>query len=202
MAERVRTEVVDGVGLVTLCGAGPQNAMTDALWRDLTQAMVGLRDDSEVRAVVLTGGGHTAFATDPEQGDPEAARAAIASVADCPKPVVARIRGDCTGGGLALVMAADIRVAAADSAFSIGPARALALQAVRPVLRGAPAGARLVLLTGTRLEAAEALRLGLIDRLVADAELSDAVTDLLSEIVSTDPAVLAELKRAMADAAS
>ena len=125
-----------------------RNAMGGAFWSDLPLAMAGLSDDPEVRVVVVAARGPHFSAgldlTDAATGvlgggdgggadrvPSRAARAAairrqvlrlqasITSVADCPKPVIAAVHGACIGGGVDLISACDVRLAAADAVFSV-----------------------------------------------------------------------------------
>lgn len=192
-------ETMDGVGLVTFCGAGPQNAITAGMWAGLTEAVARLEADASVRVLVLTGAGHTAFATDGAEPDPAAERAALDRLRGCDKPVIARLRGECVGAGLAVALCADIRIAATDTAFAITGPRAAELGVEKLLVDSVGAGpARFLLLTGERIETAEALRLGLVARVVPDAELSDVVADLARQLADAEPDDIRATKRALA----
>ena len=138
----LRLERVGPVAQVTLVGPGKGNAMGPDFWRELPQAFQELDADPEVRAVVLTGaGGNFSYGLDlpamlgtwDEVLAPGAAagartrflgvirelQAAVSAVADCRTPVVAAVSGWCVGGGVDLIAAADVRLAAADARFSV-----------------------------------------------------------------------------------
>ncbi len=200
MAEaRVLVETMDGVGLVTFCGAEPRNAITPAMWQGLGEAVARLEGDASVRVLVLTGAGHTAFATDPVEPDPAAERAALERLRGCEKPVIARLRGECVGAGLAVALCADIRIAAADTDFAITGARAAELGVDKLLVDCVGAGqARFLLLTGERIETAEALRLGLVARVAPDADLSDVVADLARQLADADSEGIRATKRGLA----
>jgi enoyl-CoA hydratase/carnithine racemase len=211
---RIKSETLDGVGLLTVCGHDAKNAITPEMWTSLREALAHLEQDDGVKVVVLTGGGHEAFATDPREEDPayetygqgrdgeddaDPGRAGWQALAHFPKPVVARVRGECVGAGLVLALAADIRIAAADSAFAISAARAASLGAEGRLVEAVGAAeARFLLLTGERIEAPEAVRIGLVSRVVPDAELSDTVADLVRQLEDQDPETLSRAKRAIA----
>ncbi len=204
---RVLTETMDGVGLLTFVGTDPHNALSPKMCREFAEALDRLEEDEGVRVLVLTGAGHVAFATDPDGADEEADTGAEADpacnmcerLARFSKPVVARIRGDCRGAGLAMVLAADIRIAAQDLDFALTAERAAALGIERAFVRVVGASqARYLLLTGERIEASEALRIGLVHRVVPDADLSDSVADLARLLVERDPEVLRGAKQALA----
>jgi enoyl-CoA hydratase/carnithine racemase len=213
MAEdgRILVETMDGVGLVTFAGRGPRNAITAAMWQGLAAAVARLEADAAVAVLVLTGAGHVAFATDPAEpdpaylaygqsgdGDPPDGRAACERLRRCGKPVLARLRGECIGAGLAVALCADIRIAAADTAFAMTGVRAAELGA-EPWLAEAVgvAEARFLLLTGERIETQEALRIGLVTRVVPDADLSDMVADLARQLADGDPVAMRATKQAL-----
>jgi enoyl-CoA hydratase/carnithine racemase len=137
---KVTAEVDDGVGLVTLNAPDDGNAMSAAMWQGLGDALDGLERDGAVRVVVLTAVGHLAFAADAAPGTfagpdtsagkgderkayEEQASAGRERLARFGKPVIARIRGRCEGGGLWLALAAGLRIAAEDSSFAVPAAR-------------------------------------------------------------------------------
>lgn len=210
---RLLVEVLDGVGLVTFCGRGVHNAVVPAIWRGLTEAVARLEADAAVSVLVLTGAGHTAFATDPAEPDPafqrygeqvpaehaDPGRAGCARLRACAKPVVARLRGECTGAGVAVALSADIRIASADAVFALTGERAASLGVERALVQAVGlAHARYLLMTGERIEAPEALRIGLVTRVVPDADLSDTVADLARQLQDRDVAALRAAKRALA----
>ncbi len=117
--------------------------------------------------------------------------------------MIARIRGYCLGGGLAIALAADIRIAAEDSLFGIPAARlglAYGFDGLRALVDVVgPAHARMLLYTGARVDAAEAARIGLVNRVVGDAELSDIVVDLARTIADNAPLSIAAAKLAIGE---
>ena len=214
---RLLVETMDGVGLLTFCGDGPRNAVTPAMWQALAETVGRLQDDPAVSVLVLTGAGHLAFATDPAEPDPAYRRdrqpeeqdhrgpagaspegAAFDRLRACDKPVLARLRGECIGAGAAVALCADIRIAAADTAFALAGWRAGELGVERLLVETVGAAqARYLLLTGERIEADEARRIGLFTRVVPDAELSDTVADLARLLADADADALAATKRAL-----
>ncbi len=214
---KVLVETMDGVGLLTFCGGGPRNVVTAPMWSALADAVERLEADAAVGVLVLTGAGHLAFATDatepdpafqqygqqygqpPRDGDEAVARAGCERLRACAKPVVARLRGECIGAGVAVALCADIRIAGADTAFALAGTRARGL-GVETLLVDAvgAAQARFLLLTGDRIEAAEALRIGLVTRVVPDGELSDAVADLARQLADGDAEAMRATKSSLA----
>ena len=213
---KVLLDTDSGVALVTFNNPDKRNAMTLAMWDGLTAALDAVAADRAVRVVVLTGAGAKAFVSgadisqfDRERADAAAQReydrrtsAARARLGACPLPVIARIRGFCLGGGLALALQADLRIAAEDSEFGI-PAARLGLAYGKELVRQlvavvGPAHARMLLYTGGRIGAREAERIGLVNQVVADADLSDTVLDLARTIADNAPLSVRAAKLAVA----
>lgn len=215
---RICAEVEDGIGLVTFNNPEKRNAMTVEMWDGLAEALAGFEGDAAVRVVVLTGAGHQAFVSgadigqfEARRGDAEARReydrltaAGRERLARFAKPVIARIRGYCLGGGLAIALQADLRIAAEDSQFGIPAARlgiAYGFEAVRQLVRVVgPAHARMLLYTGARVDGREAARMGLVNEVVADEELSDRVVELARTIADNAPLSVRAAKVAVAAA--
>ena len=202
-------EVMEGVGLITI-NVPSTNAATVATWSALSDALARFAEDAAVRVVVITGAGHMAFVTDPAAAEMEAqasyddaARHGLEALGAFSKPSIARVRGDCIGAGTLLALYCDIVVAARDSAFSLPGARWGAAYPPDAVarLRGlvGPQQALRMLYTGGRLEAAEALRIGLVTVVTADADLSDTVVELAQAIGDNGPLALRAAKRMVAN---
>ena len=199
---------MERVGLITI-SVPRTNAATAQTWDALADTLARFATDRDVRVVVITGAGHTAFVTDPDAAEIEAqtsydqaARQALAALAAFPKPSIARVRGDCIGAGMLLALHCDIVVAAEDSAFALPGARwgaAYPPESVAALTRlVGPQQALRMLFTGGRLEAAEARQIGLATLLTEDADLSDTVVDLAQAIADNAPLALAAAKRMVA----
>jgi enoyl-CoA hydratase/carnithine racemase len=176
----VRVTVEGSTGTITLHRAAKRNAVTYDMWVALGEACHRLAHDATVRVVVLRGEGDhfcagadiTELLADRPAGVPsfmDVNMAAEHALATLPKPVVAVVQGDCIGGGAALAIDCDLRIAAEGSRFGITPAKlgivyppASLERAVR--LLG-PAAKRL-LYTGDLIDAAEAHRIGLVDEVL------------------------------------
>lgn len=198
----IGAEIIDGVGVLTMRDPERHNAVSREMWQQLTEALDRFAGDDTVRAIVLTGAGHVAFAT----GTPdwEQALPAFTALSQCPRPVVARVRGDCLGAGLVLALAADLRVAAADCAFAF-PAGEHPAPVPQPVIDRlvalvGPGQAARLLMTGARIEAAEAARVGLVESVLDDAELSDGVADLAKSLSDCPAEFLLAVKQGIAGA--
>jgi enoyl-CoA hydratase/carnithine racemase len=202
---RIVLDVADGVGLVTFNNPEKRNAMSLQMWDGLVAALDRLEADPAVRVVVLTGAGFKAFVSGADISQFDKTRADASAQAEYDRrtsagrirlgafsrPVIARIRGFCLGGGLAIAMQADLRIAAEDSSFGIPAARlglAYAPDLVRQLVAlVGPAHARMLLYSGSRIDAREAGRIGLVNRVVADEELSEVVVDLARTIADNAP---------------
>ncbi len=201
-------EVMEGVGLITI-NVPRTNAATAETWSALVDTLGRFEGDPAVRVVVITGAGHMAFVTDPDAAEMEAqavydqaARQALEALGAFAKPSIARVRGDCIGAGLLLALYCDIVVAAEDSAFALPGARWGAAYPPAAVarLRGlvGPQHALRMLYAGGRLEAAEALRIGLATLVTADTDLSTTVAELAQSIAENAPLAVAAAKRMVA----
>jgi len=187
---------VDGaVGTITLNRAAKRNAVSYGMWVALEAACDQLAADAAVRVVVLRGAGeHFCAGADiadllaPRQaGEPtfmEVNMAAENALAGLAKPTIAVVQGDCIGGGCALAIDCDFRLATGDSRFGITPAKLGIVyppaSLERAVALLGPAAKRL-LFTGDLIGATEAHRIGLVDELLA----ADALEIRLYELCTT-----------------
>ncbi|HYW64518.1 MAG TPA: enoyl-CoA hydratase [Bradyrhizobium sp.] len=204
--------VQDGVGIITFNNPDKRNAMSLDMWEGLGQSLIELRDDDQVRVVILTGAGDKAFVSGADISQFEKTRhnaeaseqyskrsaAQRALLADYPKPTIASIRGFCLGGGMQLAMMADIRFAAENSQFGI-PAAKLGIAYGYDGLRNlvslvGPSWARLIMYTGMRIDSAEALRIGLVDRVLPDGELWEATMAIARTISGNAPLAIKAAK--------
>jgi enoyl-CoA hydratase/carnithine racemase len=191
-----------GIATVTLNRPDKRNACNFAMWQRLGSLFRELGEDGEVRTVILTGaGGH--FCAGADIGEFETVRAnakaaeeyehageaAMLAIRDCPKPVIAQISGACVGGGLALALVCDFRIADETARMGIPAARlglVYSLLETRSLVNAAGAtNAKRVLMTAKIFPAREAAELGLIDELAADP--ASAVQALASTIAANAP---------------
>ena len=209
---KILRSVADGVGVITFNNPDKRNAMSIEMWEGLGSALIDLRDDPDVRVVILTGAGDKAFVSGADISQFEKTRhnaqaseeyskrsaAQRALFADYPKPTIACIRGFCLGGGMQVAMAADIRFASDNSQFGI-PAAKLGIAYGYDGLRHlvslvGPSWARLIMYTGMRIDSAEALRIGLVDRVIPDAELWNATVEIARTISGNAPLAIKAAK--------
>ena len=202
----------DGIGLITFNNPEKRNAMSLEMWQGLVNALVDMRDDPDVRVVIMAGAGDRAFVSGADVSQFEETRhnAEVseeyvrrsagqgAILAEYPKPTIACIRGFCLGGGLQVAMLADIRIAGENSEFGF-PAAKLGLaygynDLDLLVSLVGPSWARLLMYTGMRIKSAEALRIGIVDRVVPDVELWNATTEIAQNISCNAPLAIAAAK--------
>jgi enoyl-CoA hydratase len=202
----------DGVGVITFNQPEKHNAMSMEMWGGLGEILDDFAEDSSVRVVILTGAGNKAFVSgadisqfdkfrSSEEGRQEADRLTAAGrhkFQTFHKPMIARIRGFCLGGGLAIAMQTDLRIASADSQFGVPAARlsiAYGFDALTNLVNlVGPAHARMLLYTAKRIDAAMAERIGLINQMVAEEELDETVLEIARTIAENAPLSVAASK--------
>ena len=206
-----------GVGLVTFNNPERHNAVSLEMWEATKQALDGFAADNEVRVVVLTGAGGKAFVSGAdiskfasERASIEATRAydvvtaaAFDSVYAFPKPTIAMIRGYCIGGGAALAVCCDLRVCTDNSVFAV-PAAKLGLGYGYAGLKRltdvvGPSFAKEIFYTARQFTAAEALTMGLVNRVVPSAELETYVKTITDTICANAPLTIKAVKFAVGE---
>ncbi len=214
-AGRVRTDRDGEAGFATLTVDRPDrlNAFDSAMVVALVAALDELERDAGVRAIILTGAGDRAFiaggdveemrALSPSEAGPfvRAGQAMTLRLERCPVPVIAAVNGFAHGGGTEIALACDIRLASDRAVFGL-PEVSLGLlpgwggtQRAPRVL--GPGVALELVLTGRRVAADEALRIGLVNRVVPHAELGGAAHDLAAAIAKNSPVAVRQAKRAI-----
>jgi enoyl-CoA hydratase/carnithine racemase len=215
---KMLAEVADGVGLITFNQPEKRNAMSVEMWSGLVEILENFAVDEQVRVVVLTGAGDKAFVSGADisqfakqrsDADAQVEYDKITSVgreklAVFAKPVIARIRGFCLGGGLGIAMQADLRIAAEDSQFGI-PAAKLGIgygfdMVSKLVSLVGPAHAKTLLYSGERIDGAEAARIGLVNRVVPNDQLEDIVMKMARSMAINAPLSLRAAKIAVGEA--
>jgi len=209
---KILQSVTDGVGVITFNNPAKRNAMSLDMWEGLGSALIEFSDNPDVRVVILTGAGDKAFVSGADISQFEKVRhnataseeyskrsdAQRALLANYPKPIIACIRGFCLGGGMQVAMATDIRIASDNSQFGIPAARlgiAYGYDGLRHLVSlVGPSWARLIMYTGMKIDAAEALRIGLVERVLPDAELWDATMEIARTISGNAPLAIKAAK--------
>ena len=199
------------IAWITFDNSARMNAMTAAMWQALPGLVTRAGLDEAVRVIVVRGAGDKAFCAGADISEFESARtaenaalydalneAAFQALTRCPKPVIAMIHGFCMGGGLAIALCCDMRLADEASQFAV-PAAKLGIgynaRWVRPILAAIPpACAKELLFTGRRYRADEAAAMGLVSRVVPASELEATVRALAEEIAANAPLTVAAAK--------
>jgi enoyl-CoA hydratase len=201
-----------GLAVVTVNNPEKHNAMSLDMWRALGEAVDIATADETVRVILLTGAGGKAFISGADIDEFETQRddarsteqyasrgsATLSALRRCRIPTIACIDGFCLGGGLLVAMLADIRIAAEGSQYGI-PAARLGVAYGYPGLEllvslVGPSRARLITYTGERIDAAEALRIGLVDRVVPRTDLQFRTRELAQTIIDNAPLSIAASK--------
>ncbi|MEU5524619.1 enoyl-CoA hydratase family protein [Streptomyces sp. NPDC047860] len=192
---RTRTR---GVETLSLDAPERRNALSAALVGELAAALADAGQDTGVRAVVLTHTG-TTFSAGADLRNPPPPGALVGllrQIVELPKPVVARVTGHVRAGGLGLLAACDITVAAHTATFAFTEVRIGVAPAVisLPLLpRTDPRALARYYLTGERFDAAEATRIGLLT--AAGDDVDDTLAPILDGLRKSAPQALAETKR-------
>jgi enoyl-CoA hydratase/carnithine racemase len=195
----------DGVAVLTLDNPGQRNAMSDEMTRSWVAAVADLKDDRDLRCVVVTGagsafcsGGNTSWiASEPDATVDDLRRRMLPfyrawlSIRDLEVPTIAAVNGAAIGAGLCLALACDIRYAASRARLGVpfvklGMHSGMAGTWLLPDVVGS-AHARDLLLTGRIVDADEALRLGLVSRVIEVEGFLDEVLATAREIAATAP---------------
>lgn len=191
-----------GVGWIVVNNPAKRNAMTSRMFAALTEICQSWSSDPDVRAVVIRGAGEVSFISGGDIGELRADSIGGERPAGTPppvgaglsafdKPVIAMIHGYCLGGGIAVAIAADIRLCSDDAQFGV-PAAHLGVgypyeDTARLVALLGPGHASEILFGGQRIDTARAERIGLVNRVVPKAELEDVAGTLALTIAANAP---------------
>ncbi len=196
-----------GIVTVTLNRPEKLNALTKSMWGRLGQVFRELSADDGVRCIVIAGAGDKSFSPGNDISEFETDRSnsklaaaygqlmheTIVALKDCPHPTVAMIKGICVGGGLEIAGLCDVRVCGEKSRFGAPIARLGLVMGYSEIgaLRAlvGPGRALEILLEGKIMDSAEALRLGIVSRVVADADVENEAMETAARIATGAPLV-------------
>lgn len=214
MPGQIRTQKEDHLGWIIFDHPERRNAISAHMWEAIPAAADEMERDPQVRVVVMRGAGDVAFVSGADISEFEHSRTgphaeeydrgnarAFAALFNLSKPLVALIHGYCVGGGCALSLTADLRYAAEDAVFAIPAARlglgysALGLEALVNVV--GYANAKEVFFTARRFNAADALHMSLVNRVLPKAELEPYVRRLADDIAANAPLTIRSAKLAL-----
>jgi enoyl-CoA hydratase len=205
------------IGWITFNNPERRNAVSMAMWEALADIVDDYGKDKAIRVIVLKGAGDKAFVSgadisefEEKRSSPEttriynqAAGKANDALLHVGKPTIAMIRGYCIGGGVSVALSCDMRIAAEGAKFGV-PAARLGLgyeaKGVRKLMDVVgPAFAKEIFFTARQFTAAEAVAMGLINRVLPDAQLEAYVRDYADSIAANAPLTVASIKTIVAE---
>jgi len=200
------------VGYMTFNNPERRNAVSLEMWEAAAAILDDFVQDDNIRVVVLAGAGGKAFVSGADISKFESERSSEEAVArynaaveranttiyNFPKPTIAMIQGYCIGGGLGLAVCCDLRIASEDSRFAV-PAAKLGLGYGYPGIKRladvvGPAFAKEIFYTARQFDAAEAVAMGLVNRVLPVAELETYVKGYAGAIGENAPLTIAAVK--------
>lgn len=213
----LKTEVVDGVGVVSFNRPHRHNAITDALFDEMCAALRDYIDDQSVRCILIRGEGPS-FCSGRDKAElgnradgeddftfVKAHQRIRLEVLESPKPVVAAVQGAALGGGFEIALSADMRIVADDAVFGL-PEVGLGLipdtggTQMLPALIG-PSRAKYLVLSGARIDAQTAYVWGLAEEVVPAAELTDRAMALCRRLAA-QPKLAVSMAKLLVDQAT
>lgn len=217
-------EKIPPIGWLVINRPEKMNAFNSEMWDAMAPQLHELEEDDEVRVIVMRGAGEEAFSAGADisefkaRGNDTSAPGELATTRDsafvalarCRKPTLAMIHGVCMGGGCAIALNIDIRLASEDATFAITPAR-LGLGypfsgIERAVQELGPAATRYLFVTAKRIDTHKALEMGLVQEVHAAGELQAATEKLARRIAANAPktirAVRESVRQSVLDPAS
>ncbi|WP_112664492.1 enoyl-CoA hydratase [Microvirga flavescens] len=207
--------VEDSIASIAIDNPARRNALNLSMWQAFPAIVKALEEDERVRVIILRGAGTGAFAAGADIAEFETIRADAAgsrayerdneaafwAIAHCAKPVIAMIRSHCLGAGCGLAVACDLRIASDNAVFGIPAARLGvgyppgAMRLLTAVV--GPTVAKDLFFTARRIDAGEALRLGLLGTVVPDEALEETTLTLARTIAENAPLTIRAAKAAI-----
>ena len=213
MSGTILTSIEHAVGTLTIHNPDRHNSMSLKMWQDAATELERFAADDNVRVVVLTGAGGKSFASGADISEFEKVRANAkgaeaydaaldrfwAVLSDHPKPTIGLIRGYCIGGGVNIAACCDLRICTDVSKFAV-PAAKLGLGYGTATIRRlmhlvGPQFASEILLTARQFTAAEAQQMGLVNRVVPEAEIDEYVAKMAETIGKNAPLTMYAAKK-------
>lgn len=215
--EKIIAEREDHIGWLKFNNPERRNAISLDMWQAMPDVLENFEADPDIRVIVVTGAGNKAFAAGADISEFEDTRSSAESVAfyaqqgdkafqklvTTTKPTLAMIHGFCVGGGVAVALSCDIRLASEEAKFSI-PAAKLGLGYGQKNLTKlidviGPAFTKEILFTARLFSAGEALAMGLVNRVLPDNVLADYVRSYCQAIADNAPLTLSATKKIIAE---
>lgn len=204
--------VQDHVATLTLNRPEAMNSIDPEMREQLHAAWKRIKEDDDIRVAILTGAGEKAFCTGSDLKKTMPPKESFAELTfgraysdhllaglDTDKPLICAVNGYAMGGGMELALACDIRVASDNAVFALSEVRIGSIPGAGGTQRLPRAigssNAMLMLLTGDRVDAAEALRIGLVSKVVSREELLPAAQAIARRIAQNAPLSVRSIKR-------
>jgi enoyl-CoA hydratase/carnithine racemase len=210
---QILSAISGSIGILTFNNPERHNAMSLDMWRAATAVLEQFEKDAAVRVIVLTGAGGKAFVSGADISKFESERDTLDAVAEyniavdrfgqvlgeCSKPTIAMIRGYCLGGGVGIAVCCDLRIANDAARFAV-PAAKLGLgygyANVRRIMDlVGPQFVTEMLLTARQFDSSWGERVGLVNHLVADADIESYVQELAETMAGNAPLTIKAVKR-------
>ncbi len=206
------------VAYITINRPEARNAIDFETSRELSQAWQDFRDDDNLWIAVITGAGEKAFCSGADlktmipslgqgqssprqENNDDGGFGGITRGFECWKPIIAAVNGHCIAGGFEIMLACDLRIASENAVFGLAEVRWGIIPGAggtQRLPRAIPlAKAMEIILTGEPISAQEAHRIGLINKVVPQAELAGAVDQLVNTLLERGPLALRAAKQAM-----
>ncbi len=215
-SENINLHIDEGIATLTLNRPSRHNAFDDTLIQELTDTLIALGQQDEVRAVVLAGEGKSFSAgadlnwmkrmadydREDNYRDAQALGHLMHTLDALPKPTIARVHGAALGGGVGLVASCDVAIAASTAVFSLSEVRlGLMPAAISPFVIKAMGErqARRYFITAERFDADEARRIGLVHEVVAPDALDATINELLERLRANGPHAMVAAKQQVLD---
>jgi methylglutaconyl-CoA hydratase len=216
--ETLNVEIAHHVAIVWMAREKVRNAFNETMIAELTQAFLSMGGDADVRAIVLAAEGPafcagadldwmrrmSSYSLEENRRDALALATMLRTIADCPKPTIARVHGDAYAGGMGLVAACDMAVAAYGASFCLSETRLGLIPAtIGPYVVRAmgQSAARRYFLTAEKFDAPEAFRIGLVHEIAPLDELDAKVNALLGALMATSASAVTAAKQLVRDLA-
>lgn len=214
--ETLLVESISGVTTVTLNRPEKLNAYTVKMGEELVDLFEILRDDDSCRSIVLTGSGRgfcagvdlsqlrepeSSEASLPKLGEERLVKGYAADLFHYPKPLIAAFNGAAIGVGVTMTLPFDVRIASSTAKFGLPFARlgivpGLGSTYLLPRIIG-PSNAKILAMTGRTIDASTALKLGLVDQVVDDADLLDTAREIAGEMGQSKGSIIHAIKSAI-----
>lgn len=215
--EKMLARKDDGIGWIVFNNPERRNAVSLEMWQAVEKILENYAQDENIRVVIMAGSGEKAFVSGADISEFENKRnsakseeeyrrislGAQRSLEKFEKPILAMIKGFCIGGGVAVALNADIRIASDDAQFAV-PAARLGLgynySGIQKLVHiVGPAFAREIFYTARRFSAEEALNMGLVNRVVGSGEIGEVVRDCAQKIAENAPLTIRAAKAAIGE---